>query len=138
MWEDCSHRIEALNLLLDMAGELEEGLISVKKLVSADEYERAMDSIDELFQTLVDSISRYPQTPPSHPNTNALDLKMMNFRLGELKLVLNDTNSVRQKLKKLSEEGLQDEGEVLNQAVSAVEDYLVNLKGLCFDVSFLR
>lgn len=137
MWEDCSHRIEALNLLLDMAGELEKGLISAKKLVYAEEFESAIDSIDELLQTFVDSISRYPQIPPSHPNINTLDLKMMNFRLDELRLMLNDIDSVKQMLKKLFEEGLQDKVEVLNQAVSAVDDYLAKLKSLCSDVSFL-
>lgn len=135
MWEDCSHRIEALNLLLHIAEELEEELDSAKMCVRAEEFERAMDMLDELLQQLVESLSRYPQNPPNkHPNMNTLDLKIMNFRLGELKLMMNDIESVKQKLKKLFEEGLRDKVEVLNQALLEIEDYLVKLKGLCFDV----
>lgn len=134
MWEDCSHRIEALNVLLHMAEELQEGLIEAKKCIYAEEFDRAMGMLDELLKLLVESLSHYPELPPKHPNMNTLDLKMRNFRLGELRLMVNEIESAKQRL---PEEGSQDKVEVLNKTVLNIEDYLVKLKGLCFDVSWL-
>lgn len=131
-WEDCSHRIEALNILLHMAEELQENLTAAKKRIYAEEFDRATDMLDELLQLLAESLSCYPQDPPKHMNMNALDLKMMNFRLGELRLMVDEIKCVKQRL---FEGGSQDKADVLNQVVSNIEDYLVKLKGLCFDVS---
>ena len=120
-----------------MAEELEENLVAAKKCIYAEEFEKAIDALDKLLELLADSLSRYPQNPPEHPNMNTLDLKMMTFRQNELKIIVGDINSVKQRLKKLFEQGLEDIVDVLNQAVLKIEDYSVKLKGLCFDVSFI-
>jgi hypothetical protein len=117
--------------------ELEEDFVAARKGIYAEDHEGAMDSLDRLFDKLADSLSYYPKDPPKHPNFNTLDLKMMNFRLDELRLMVDDIKLVKQRSKKLFEEGRnsQDKIEVLTQASLRVEDYLVKLQGLCFDVS---
>lgn len=137
MWEDCSHRISALNLLLHMAKELEENLVAAKKSIYAEEFERAMDELYKLLETVAESLNHYPQNPPEHPNMNNLDLKMMNFRHEELRIMVDDIESVKGWLKKLFKKELRDRVDELNKIVLKIEDYLIKLKGLCFDVSYI-
>lgn len=119
-----------------MAEELEDNLNAAKKCIYAEEVRTATDKLDDLLQLLTDNLSQYPKNPSDHPNVNNLDLKMMTFRQGELKLLMDDVTSVRPKLKKLFDNGLrEDEMETLNQAVLDIEDCLIKLKRLCYDVS---
>lgn len=136
VWEDCSHRIEALNTLLHIAHELEENLNAAKKHFNSEEFERATDKLDELLQALLDNLSQYPEHPPgNHPNMNNLDVKMRKFRQNELESMKEDIKSTKWNLMQSFEEGPCDQAESLNQIIKKTEDYLVKLKGFCYEVS---
>lgn len=134
MWEDCRYRVEALNILLHIAKEVEEHLNSVKKHIEMEEYVRAIDTVDELLHFLTDSISQYLQSPLKHPNMNQLDMKIRMYRQTELNVMMNDANSTMQVMKKSINKGLLEEVQILDQTITEVEDYLVKLRGLCFEV----
>ena len=136
VWEDCSHRIEALNTLLHITHELEENLNAAKKHFDSEEFKGATDKLDELLQSLLDNTSQYPEhSPGNHPNTNNLDMKMRNFRQNELESMKEDIKSTKWNLMESFTEGPGDQVESLNQIIKKTEDYLVKLKGFCYEVS---
>lgn len=136
VWEDCSHRIEAFNTLLHITHELEENVNAAKKLFDSEEFKGATDKLDELLQALLDNTSQHPENSPrNHPNTNNLDVKMRKFQQDELESMHEDIKSTKWNLMRSFEEGPCDKAESLNQIIKRTEDYLVKLKGFCYEVS---
>ena len=128
MWEDCSHRIEALNILLHMAGELEENTMAAKKHMDVEDYEKTIEVLHKLFQSLIDNLSQFPNNPPNHPNTNDLDKKTWLFRYNKIKLMAERINVLQKQLSL--------DSKVLHNTMAKVEDYLAEFKGICFEVLF--
>ena len=132
MWEDCSHRIEAHNILLHMAGELEENTKAVKYHMDLEDYENTIEALYKLFQSLIDNLSQFPKSPPNHPNTNTLDKKMWFFRFDKINYMVERINLLK---KKLSDKCLLDT-KLLHQMMAEIEDCLAEFKGICFEVVF--
>lgn len=135
MWEDCSHRIEALNLLLHIAEEVEENLKTARKYIDAEEFKMAVDKLDSLLDSLDRNLNQCLKTTPKHHNMNQLDLNMRTFRHSEFAIMMEDIPFTKRELV------LSCDGEIIKplwKIMMKVEDYLARLKGLCFEVINLK
>ena len=131
VWEDCTHRIETLNILLHTVAELEGNIKTVKAYVDLEKYGSANEVLYKLLNSLLDTLSHFPKSSCSHQNTNTLDKKMALFRIHKINVMLERINVLKQKL---LEKSPLDSRNDLCDTIAETEECLAQIRGLCFEV----
>ena len=132
LWEDCSHRIEALNILLHISEDMEYSLSKIKELlVNSCKHEEATDSLMIFLETLGESLDQRLPIPP-RPKFNLLDSRMMELRLSELKSMKEGIQKMMKRIKK--KHGKEKQAQILSEVMTELDDYLISIKYLCVEV----
>lgn len=120
-WEDISHRLDTVNILLYIADRLESHLRTFKIALLEKVSERKMEEIHrELIDSLIDDISnvRLPEMKEQH-NLTALDLQLENLRSAAL-----------ENIKRMAVHMKEDNSTDIKASVSDIEDWLDRIKQL--------
>ncbi len=124
-WEDCSYRIESLNILLHMVGRIEDGLKAVSKIMEVENYDNDIvrNEIGEILDNLSEDLD---QSLPSLPTQGVtkLDRLTRERRILEWDFIKNDADNLR---RNIYENPIQE-------LISEVEDYMFRFKNLAIEV----
>uniref|UniRef100_A0AAQ6IAP5 Myoferlin like n=1 Tax=Anabas testudineus TaxID=64144 RepID=A0AAQ6IAP5_ANATE len=119
-WEDISHRLDTVNVLLFIAERLESHLSSLKTAILAKVSEtRLADMWLKLIDQFIEDLDSF-QLPvlEGHPNVTTLDLQMKTLRDAAI-------DSIKQTAKHIREEATD-----IKATVSDIEDWLDRIKQL--------
>ncbi|KAI4889280.1 hypothetical protein NFI96_010829, partial [Prochilodus magdalenae] len=123
-WEDISHRLDSVNILLYIANRLQEGITELKNAVQA----KASDAkLKEIWQNLIGQLMedinsfRLPDLD-TKPNLTALDIQIKKMRDGALK-------SIMAAAKHMLEEG-DNTVERIKETLPAIDGWLDKLTQL--------
>ncbi|KAM9345045.1 myoferlin [Symphorus nematophorus] len=119
-WEDISHRLDSVNVLLFIAERLESHLTSLKTAILAKVPETRLAEIWlKLINHMIEDLSNF-QLPvlEGQPNVTALDLQMKNLRDAAV-------NSITQMAIRMKEEATD-----VKATVGDIEDWLDRIKQL--------
>ena len=124
-WEDCSYRIESLNILLFLTTSLDEAVKDIKrkigeKIVDLDEVRQ---EIGEILDNLSKSLDQELPTLPTHGITR-LDKLVKEMRNEEWNQLRQNVNGMR-----------MQQGGTIENLVSELEDFKFRLKTLAVEVS---
>ncbi|XP_040905251.1 myoferlin [Toxotes jaculatrix] len=119
-WEDISHRLDSVNILLSIAERLESHLTSLKTAILAKVSEtRLVEIWLKLINHMIEDLSSF-QLPllEGQPNVTSLDLQMKNLRDAGI-------NSIREMASRMREEATD-----VKATVGDIEDWLDRIKQL--------
>ena len=124
-WEDCSYRIESLNILLFLTTSLDKAVKGIQrkigeKIVDLDEVRQ---EIGEILDNLSKSLDQELPTLPTHGITR-LDKLVKEKRNEEWNQLRQNVNDMR-----------MQRGGTIEDLVSELEDYKFRLKTLAVEVS---
>ncbi|XP_040034731.2 myoferlin [Gasterosteus aculeatus] len=120
-WEDISHRLDSVNILLFIAERLESHLASLKNAMSAKESETHLEEIcRKLINHMIDDLNSF-QLPglEGQPHVTALDLQLKKLRDAAV-------DSIREMMANRMREGPTD----VKATVEDIEDWLDRIKQL--------
>ncbi|XP_035461979.2 myoferlin isoform X1 [Scophthalmus maximus] len=119
-WEDISHRLDSVNVLLSVAERLESHLTSLKTAILAKVSEARLGEIwVKLINHMIDDLhSLMLPALEGQPNVTALDLKMKNVRDAAIDNIIQMASRIR------------EEATDVKATVSDIEDWLDKLKQL--------
>ena len=134
VWEDCSHRIQALNILLQLSADLEKNVSEIKdQLIHHCKQEDITDNLLHHIATLdMDLDQGLPK--PSHPNKNLLEKKMRDMRESEFKSMKEGLQDMTKQLCN-KHNRKEEQKKIISGAIAKLEEYLFRLKYLCIEVS---
>ena len=124
-WEDCSYRIESLNILLFMAESLKEGIEELNQLMSVENYDtdEVRSKVGLILDTFSESLDQsMPELPAS--GFNRLDKLIKDRRDQEWDILRGDADAMRMQLVSRS----------IQELLSELEDYMLRLKSLAVEV----
>ncbi|KAM9809263.1 myoferlin isoform 1-T1 [Syngnathus typhle] len=119
-WEDISHRLDAVNILLSVAERLEHNLSSLKRAIQSKVAEDQLVEIWlKLISHLLEDLNSF-QLPEveSQPHVTTLDLQIKNMRDAALESLQQAANCMR------------EEATDVKATVSDIEDWLDRIKQL--------
>ncbi|KAM6997545.1 myoferlin [Tautogolabrus adspersus] len=119
-WEDISHRLHSVNVLLFIAERLESNLTSLKTAIIAKVSETRLAEIWlKLINHLIEDLNSF-QLPDleSHPNVTALDLQMKKLRDAAVEGIKQMAGSIR------------EEATDVKATVSDIEDWVDRIRQL--------
>ena len=124
-WEDCSYRVESLNLILFTIDTLKNGLDSIKKLMEVENYDT--ETVKNELGEVLDSFSENLYQPlPMLPEQGftQLDRLTREHRSQEWGALRADCDVLRRELTIRP----------LLEAVVEVEEYIGRLKSMAYEV----
>ncbi|CAM9284115.1 unnamed protein product, partial [Lampetra planeri] len=119
-WEDISHRLDSVNILLLIADRLESHLMCLKTAISAKMSEPQITDVwVKLINHLIEDLDSF-QLPPleGQPNLTALDLQLKNLRDSAVESLRQTASRTR------------DEAPDVKATVCDIEDWLERIKQL--------
>ncbi|XP_022619550.1 myoferlin isoform X1 [Seriola dumerili] len=119
-WEDISHRLDSVNILLSIAERLESHLTSLKTAILAKVSEtRLVEIWLKLINHMIEDLDRF-QLPvlEGEPNVTALDLQMKNLRDAAV-------DSIKEMASRMREEATDVKSTIVD-----IEDWLDRIKQL--------
>ncbi|KAG7462453.1 hypothetical protein MATL_G00185020 [Megalops atlanticus] len=119
-WEDISHRLDSVNILLYITDRLQSNIISLKTAISAKVSETRLAEIWlKLINQVIEDLSSF-QMPEleGEPNLTALDLQIKNLRDSSMK-------SICEAAKRMKEEATH-----VQATLGDIEDWLERLRQL--------
>lgn len=124
-WEDCSHRIESLNIILSVAETIEEGLKAAKKVVETGNYEN--DAVRGMIRDTFDCLCEDLDLPELlSRGFTLLDKRIWERRRKECHLLWDDVCVLKKNLPHMP----------LDELLMKVERFLSRLQALAVEVSF--
>lgn len=124
-WEDCSYRIESLNLILFTVDALKNKLDTVKKLMEVENYdnETVKNELGEVLDAFSENLyQRLPDLPEQ--GFTQLDRLTREHRVLEWDALREDCDLLRRELNIRP----------LLEAVTEVEEYIGRLKSMAYEV----
>lgn len=124
-WEDCSYRIDSLNLILFTTERLKNGLDSVKKLMEVENYdnENVKQRLGEVLDSFIEDLYQpLPDLPEQ--GFNQLDRLTREHRIQEWAALRDDCGLLRKNLSITP----------LLEMVVEVEEYVYRLKSMAYEV----
>ncbi|XP_061646741.1 myoferlin isoform X2 [Phyllopteryx taeniolatus] len=122
-WEDISHRLDSVNILLSIAGQLEHNLSSLKMAIQAKlSDDRQVEVLLKLLSRLLEDLNSF-QLPDveERPNVTTLDLQIKIMRDATLENLQKMANSMR------------EEATDVKATVGDIEDWLDRIKQLAVE-----
>ncbi|XP_043568406.1 myoferlin isoform X1 [Chiloscyllium plagiosum] len=118
-WEDISHRLDAVNIIIKIVSRMEKNLTVLKTAVQAkvDEERLAELWLKVIEQIIEDCSQRLPKLEGKH-NVTQLDLKILNLRQSTLEFILDSAKHMRM------------EAEDPKESIDDIEVWLERLKSL--------
>lgn len=125
MWEDCSFRIDSLNILLFLVEGLDEAIQRIRKKLSMEivDLDEVKQDIAVVLDTFGETLDQDLSPLPDHGITS-LDKLMYNRRVQEWEAVKFDMGNLRFNL-----------GKSVEDLVTELEDFQFRLKALAVEVS---
>uniref|UniRef100_A0A3Q2YKB9 Myoferlin n=1 Tax=Hippocampus comes TaxID=109280 RepID=A0A3Q2YKB9_HIPCM len=118
-WEDISHRLDAVNILLSIAERLEHNLSSLKMAIQFKASEdRVVEIWLQLISLLLEDLNLQLPEVEGQPHVTVLDLQIKNMRDAALKSLQQMANCLR------------EEATDSKATVSDIEDWLDRIKQL--------
>ena len=131
-WEDCSYRIDSLNLIQFIHKSLKSGLDSVKTQMNVEIYnENALrDQLKELLDSFSENIYHALPDLPKQGFTR-LDKLTRDHRAQTLSSIRKDCDSIRKRISVSLKNG--DDFSVI-EVIEELEQYIAQLKSLAYEV----
>ncbi|XP_064383023.1 myoferlin-like isoform X2 [Halichondria panicea] len=123
-WEDCSFRIDTLNIILFTAEGLQEGVTSVQKMIEVDAYDvdAVKSQIGEVLDMLSENLDQMLPPVPEQGFTR-LDTQLRSYRESEWACMREEADELRRDMPQYN----------ILELVTKLEDFVARIKSLAIE-----
>ena len=134
-WEDCSYRINSLNLILFTAESFRNHFDSIKKMMQVKrDLDVVKDDVREMLDEFIKNLSQPIPDLPEKGSFTRLDRLIRDQRDNEWRRINEGYISLRKDLVELNQLDPLDQQDQLDQIMDGIEDYINPIKNMAYEV----